>query len=178
MKSEEENYKKVVNLLKTSKPRLDSTREIEEEVIRRISAEGKQGLTMSAILDYIFGWVYIGWVRRSLITASAFMIMVFIYQQGMIIGQIKSLSNVGEKAENVILTNSGSLNRELMTLKFGSNRLREVYISVPKEKMDSLLNSVNDLQEKYNDLKKLIESNPEQKRILEKRLLEIEKSKI
>ena len=37
MKPESEKYDKVMNLLRKSKPELDSTEDIEREVIRRIS---------------------------------------------------------------------------------------------------------------------------------------------
>ena len=37
MKTESEKYNKVMNLLRKSKPQLDSTEDIEREVIKRIS---------------------------------------------------------------------------------------------------------------------------------------------
>lgn len=173
MKKENENYDKVVNLLKKSKPQLDSTREIEEAVIRRISAEKEKVITLSHVIDYMFGWVYIGWVRNSLIAASVALVMVFIYQQGMIIRQINYLSSSLEKASAGSFVNTGdNFDRELMTLRLTGGRFRSGNITVSKEKMDALLESVNDLNKKYNDLFYLIEKDPELKKIIEKKLNE------
>jgi len=181
MKKESENYRKVVNLLKMSNPELDSTMGIEEAVMRQIMAEKKKAVSLSDIIDYLFRWIYIGWVRNSLIAASVALVIIFIYQQGIIIRQINYLSSNLEKASVGRILNTGdNLDRELMTLRLTGGRFRSGNISVSKEKMDALLESVNDLNKKYNDLFYLIEKDPELKKIIEKRLNEVnnEKTKI
>lgn len=181
MKKENENYDKVVNLLKKSLPQLDSTREIEETVMRRISEEKGKVFSISDVIDYLFGWIYIGWVRNSLIAASLALVILFIYQQGIIIRQINYLSsNLEEASAGRILNTGGNFDRELMTLRLTGGRFRSGNISVSKEKMDALLESVNDLNKKYNDLFYLIEKDPELKKIIEKKLNEVnnEKTKI
>jgi hypothetical protein len=66
MKPENEKYNKVLNLLRVSEPTLDSTKEIEREVIKRITKINHFGLNFSEVIDFLFGWVYIGWVREAL----------------------------------------------------------------------------------------------------------------
>ena len=44
--------------------------------------------------------------------------------------------------------------------------------------MKELLESVNELQVKYKDLEKLIKEDPELKKLIEKKLIEINRTKI
>ncbi len=181
MKKENENYSKVVNLLKKSLPQLDSTSEIEKAVMRQISAQKKKVVSLSDIIDYLFGWIYIGWVRNSLIAVSVALVIIFIYQQGIIIRQINYLSSsIDNAGASRFLNTGGNFDRELMSLKLTGGRFRSGNISVSKEKMDALLESVNDLNKKYNDLFYLIEKDPELKKIFEQKLNELnnEKTKI
>ena len=89
---ESEKYNKILEVLRKSKPVLDSTEDIEKEVIKRVSRVPQPIFNFSEVIDTLFGWVYIGWVRRSLITASVLLVMVFIYQQGVMLKQINFLS--------------------------------------------------------------------------------------
>ena len=88
VKMESEKYNKILKLLRESKPVLDSTEDIEREVLQRISGKHKSVLNLSELIDSLFGWIYIGWVRRSLITASVLLVVVFVWQQGIILKQI------------------------------------------------------------------------------------------
>lgn len=53
MKTESEKYDKVLNLLRKSKPELDSTVDIEREVINRISGIKKPGFIFSEVIDFL-----------------------------------------------------------------------------------------------------------------------------
>jgi hypothetical protein len=65
METEKTNYEKVINILRKSKPVLDTTEDIETAVIRKIKSVKKTGFVLSDVVDFLFSWVYIGWVRRS-----------------------------------------------------------------------------------------------------------------
>ena len=88
MKSESEKYDKIINLLRKSKPEIDSIEDIEKEVIKRIARRSRSVVDLSELIDFLFSWVYIGWVRRSLIAASIALVMIFVYQQGVILKRI------------------------------------------------------------------------------------------
>ena len=85
---ESEKYNKVLYILRKSKPVLSSADDIEREVIKKVSGVHQSEIILSDIVDILFGWVYIGWVRRSLIAASFVLVAVFIYQQGVFLKQI------------------------------------------------------------------------------------------
>jgi hypothetical protein len=177
MKAESEKYKKVLEILRKSDPALNSTMDIEREVIKRISGK-RQGLRLPDLLDFFFGWVYIRWVRRSLITASIFLVVVFIYQQGIILKQINYLSR-----QTIIVdggnesTNLDVVQKKLMMYKFTGRKLSSKYVTISEKEMQELLESLNELQIKYKDLLNLIEEDPQLKKYIEEKLIENNKIK-
>lgn len=179
MKPENEKYNKVLNLLRVSEPTLDSTKEIEREVIKRITKINHFGLIFSEVIDFLFGWVYIGWVRRSLITASIVLILVFIYQQGIILKRIDVLSRqtVVIDKENTS-SPTDEIEKLLMVYKNSGRRFPSKTITISESQMKELLESVNELQIKYKDLENLIEEDPELKKLIEKKLIEYNHTKI
>ena len=44
----------------------------------------------SDFIESLFGWVYIGWVRRSLIGVSVVLVAIFVYQQAFIFREVKT----------------------------------------------------------------------------------------
>ena len=70
MKKNDSKYIKTIDLLRKSKPLLDSSGDIEREVIRRISSSAEQVTDSFSLLDLLFGWTNIVWIRRGLIATS------------------------------------------------------------------------------------------------------------
>lgn len=173
METESEKYKKVLDLLRNSKPKLNSAEDMETEVIKRISKMGNPKFTLSDLIDFIFGWVYIGWVRRSLITISAILIIVFIWQQGIILKRIDLLSRQTIVTDRENVTTPESEIEKIMTdyknsqLRFSSKTIR-----ISEKEMKELLESINELQIRYKDLENVIEQDPELKSYIEKKLKE------
>ena len=179
MKTESEKYNKVLNILRKSKPILESTEDIEREVIKRIARVPQSGLNLSEVIDYLFGWVYIGWVRRSLISASIVLVLVFVYQQGIILKRIDFLSRqtVVINRENVS-TPADEIEKMLLVYKNSGWRFPSKTITISEKQMKEILESVNELQTKYKDLENLIEEDPELKKLIEKKLIENNSTKI
>jgi hypothetical protein len=176
---ESEKYNKVLNILRKSKPVLNSTEDIEREVLRRISKIHQSEFIISDIIDFLFGWIYIGWVRKTLVTASVVLVIVFVYQQGIILKQINYLSRQtividGETASPPAY----EIDKLIMTYKLSGRRFPSQSITISDKQMKQLLESVNELQVKYNDLKNLIEDDPELKKLIEKKLIENSRTKI
>ena len=179
MKQEREKYNKILNILRKSKPVLDSTEDIEREVMNRISGVHQSRFVLSDVIDFLFGWVYIGWVRRSLITASVILVMIFVYQQGIILNQVNFLSRqiiVMEGETNPIP--ASEIGKGIMMYKISGRRLPSQNITISEKQMKLLLESMNELEDKYEDLLNLIEENPDLKEYIEKKLMENELIKI
>jgi hypothetical protein len=179
MKRENEKYDKVLELLRKSKPQLDSPEETEREVIRRIQKPNHLAFNFSEVFDFLFGWVYIGWVRRSLITASIVLVLLFTYQQGVILKRIDSLSKqtIGTGKDNV-LTPAIEIEKLLTNYKNSGRIFPSKTITISESQMNELLESVKELQIKYKDLENIIESDPDLKKLIDSKLLERNRTKI
>jgi hypothetical protein len=179
MEQGEEKYKKVLEILKHSKPVLDSTDEIEENVLLRISSDRKRGRDLSELIDFLFGWTYITWVRRSLITASVFLVIVFIFQQSLIMRQISNLSRQIDSYEKVASGESPkNLNRRLLIYRLSYKRLPMGKKGQTEKQLEELFRSIDKLEKEYKDLHNMIEKDPELKKSIENKLSEITESKI
>lgn len=179
MKPENDKYNKVVNLLRNSKPELESTTDIEREVLKRISGVRHSSPTISDAVDFLFGWVYIGWVRRSLIAASVALVLIFVYQQAIILKRIDLISR------QTVVTDRGNVSgpadeieKILMVYRSSGRKFPSKTITMSEKQMRELLESVNELQIKYKDLENLIEADPELKKMIEKKLIESNHTKI
>jgi hypothetical protein len=179
MNQENGKYNKVINILKNSKPRLESTEDIQNEVIKRITSVHPFVSALTGFLDFLFSWVYIGWVRRSLIAASVALVAIFVYQQGVILKRIDFLSRqtivIGK--EN-ISDQTDQVEKILMNYKNEVRKLPLRTVTISEKQMNELIESVNELQLKYKDLEKLLEDDPEIKKLIEKKLNEINRTKI
>jgi hypothetical protein len=178
MKPGNEKFDEVVNLLMKSRPLLDSPEDIGNIVIRRLRAEKPKTDILSNLADFLFSWVYIGWVRRTLITASCALVLIFIYQQGIILKRIDTLSRqtvVNNKAN--IKAPSDEIERLLTVYKNSGHLFSSRNITISEGQMKDLLESVKELQIKYKDLEKLIEDDPDLKRMIEKKLMENDQTK-
>jgi len=178
MEVESEKYKKVLEILSNSKPVLNSTYDIENEVIKRISKVNQPGPNLLNLIDFLFGWVYIGWVRNGLITASVLLVMFFIWQQSIILNRIDLLSRQTIIENGETISNSASeVERGIMRYKLSGRKLPSHNLIISDRQMKQLLDSVYELQTKYKDLIKLIEDDPELKNSIEKKLKELNQQK-
>jgi uncharacterized Fe-S cluster-containing protein len=174
-----EKYNKILKVLRESKPVLDSTEDIEKEVIKRISKVRQPIFNFSEAIDSLFGWVYIGWVRRTLITASVLLVMVFIYQQGVMFKQINFLSRqIIDNGGEMQITTEQQVEKLLMTYKKSGRGFSSRNITLSEKQIKELLDSVNDVKTKYKDLMDIIQKDPELKKLYEDKLIENNRTKI
>jgi hypothetical protein len=171
MASESGKYNKVLNILKRSKPELKGIETIQENVISRIKRTGSRQRSFSDLIEGLFAWIYIEWVRRSLVTASVLLILFFVYQQTMI---LKGVNNISKRA---IVSETGAfsvsedeIGKQLMMLKLANRRISIGHLEISGRQLEQLLDSYNELTEKYSDLIKIIEEDPVLKEYIEKKL--------
>jgi hypothetical protein len=178
MTTENERYKKMVEILRKSKPDLVQPEELENEVIKRIQRENKDTFRLSDFIDSLFGWVYIGWVRRSLVGAAVIMVALFVYQQAFIFRQVKNISKlVVISGIETAKTSSSDLEKRLTLYKMSTRLSPGEDINISARQMEKFLDSYNDLQIKYKDLLRIIEEDPDLKNYIEKRLEQEKKYK-
>lgn len=179
MEPEYEKYKRVINILKKSEPFLDSGEEIRRNVINRILKERTSKVNLSDMIDFLFRWVYIGWVRRTLIAASFALVIVFVYQQGVILRQINFLSN------QVVVADGDSpsdlkveVERKIMLYKLSGRRFPSKNLTVSERDLQKFMESINETHDKYEELRDLIDNDSELMRYLEKKLSENSRTEI
>jgi hypothetical protein len=174
MEQTNEKYKKVLEILKNSKPVLGSYADIEEKVLERISVKQKSKIELSDLVDFLFGWTYIAWVRRSLITASVCMVIVFVFQQSIMMKQINNLSRQIESYERDA---SGAPleypERRMMFLRFSEKRFPLFRNGRSDKQVEELLRTIDQLKKEYKELDSMLKDDPELKGMIEKKLSEI-----
>jgi hypothetical protein len=179
MEQIDEKYERVLKVLKQGKPVLNSVDEIEEKVLARISGDQKYVRDFSALIDFLFGWTYITWVRRSLVTASAILVIVFVFQQSLILKQINNLGRqIDSYEKDAAGVSSENLNRRMLIYRLTDKRFPLVKKNESDKKLEELFRSIDEFEKQYNDLHHMIEQDPELKKLIEKKLSDITASKI
>jgi hypothetical protein len=179
MEQVKDKYEKVLKILKRSEPVLGSTDEIENKVLYRISGKQKHSTDLSDIIDFLFGWTYITWVRRSLIIASVFLVIVFVFQQSIMMKQINHLSRQIESYERDASGIPGEYpERRIMMLMLSEKRFPFFNKTNPDKQVEELFRTIDQLQKEYRGLNKMMEEDPELKKLIEKKLSEINGNKI
>ena len=178
MTAENDRYKKIMEILRSSRPVLARPEEIEDEVIIRIQRRDHQADRVTDFMSSLFGWVYIGWVRRSLVAVAAIMVSVFIYQQALILKQVNNISRQPVVIGSEPFPGSMTGFDNKLTIYKVSNRLSPASeIKISEKQLDQILESYNDLRSKYKDLIRIIEEDPELKKYIEEKLDENRKYK-
>lgn len=159
-----DKFEKIIEALRKSTPELTRYDQIEEAVIKRITRQSDNNLT--GIIDLLFGWIYIGWVRKSLITASFALLGLFVWQQHIIMNKINDLSvRLNENDRMMIYDRSASLEKRQMLLKISRERSGGYYMS--EEDLNILIDSINHLNIRYRNLIDMIDDDTLLKRKVE-----------
>lgn len=177
MKSGEDKYDRVIDTLRKSVPLLAETGDIEEKVMGKIrETSGKASLSLR-FFDYLFGWVYIGWIRTGLITASVVIISLFAWQQSVILKRINSLEKKAVISDSKLFSGTqDELEGKIMLYRLTGSKLPESF-TISERQLNRLLRNYSELQTKYGDLLKLIEDDPVLKKYVEEKLNETNKKK-
>jgi hypothetical protein len=171
MDQEQERYDKIIKVLRRSRPAPGDPEHLSEKVISRIQKERTSVSVTELISEFIFGWVYIGWMRRSMVTAAICFMLFFGYQQAVMMKRIDALSSSPVVDVNILKTGTISdlTGRIKMYTRFGK-RAGESNVEISEKDLDKFIESVNALQVQYKDIFRLIETDPELKKHVEDRL--------
>lgn len=178
MESGDKKYEQVVKMLRNSKPVLTDSDTITEKIIRHLQEEKSKISIPELIFEYLFGWAYIGWVRRSMIAVVVVIAVLFGYQQALILRRINELSGQRIQHSSLIMTNmQDDLLNKIEEFRMTGWKLQDGKRSVSEKEINELINSLNRLQVKYKDLFYLIENDPQLKKYVEARMNESNKTK-
>jgi len=177
--TENDKTQRLLIILRKSKPLLDNPEDIGEKVMERIRQIREKQKKSPNIFDFLFSWVYVVWVRRCLIAASIIILIVFGYQQTMILKRINNLDARTISNENLVVRGSTEyISDKLLLYKITENKPFDKQITVTEKQINRLIESINELQIKYNDLIKLIEENPDLKKIIDEKMTKSNREKL
>jgi hypothetical protein len=173
MKMENNQYDKLIDILRQSKPEFKASRDVGNAVLSKIGNQNP-GIPLSDIKDILFGWVYISWVRRILVTCSVLLLVVFIWQQRIIIKEINFLSNqVMIQNRETSYDPSGTLEKKLILHRLTDQKSDSQVVQIQR-----LIDSLNNLQVKYRNILDLIEEDQELRDLIEQKMKETSRLKI
>lgn len=178
MQKEKNKYSDVTGILRRSRPVLKDPGEIENNVMRIIHNFDREKSGLNGMLDTLFGWVYVGWIRRSLVTASVLLAGLFIIQQGVILRKISSLEQQAAYIPTAFTATSnakysGSLAGRLAGLKSLRNTKK-----ITDKEIERIIDSYNDLEIKYKDILRTIDEDPDLRKYFNEKLPGFDKEKI
>jgi len=177
MASEEEKYNRILNVLRKSEPHLTDANEIEEAVMSQIQKKRDRKTETHTVFDYLFGWVYISWIRKGLIAASFLIIGLFAFQQTLILKRVNMLERQAILSESQFSSGASADLQEKMLLYKLTGRKSIEKITISERQLNRLMKSYDDLETRYRDLLKLIEDDPVLKQYFNKKLSEKNKRK-
>ena len=164
MKTEMEKYDKLMLLLRKAKPKEVYSEEIEKAVLEMIRNKHRSGYLKPDFIEFLFAWVYIGWIRRSLIGASMILVLIFVVQQNTILKQIDYLN------KQIIVKNYDPAEVIEQKLELYNLRGSSQSVMIPEEDLYQILDSLSTLKFKYEEVMNLLESDPELKKVVEEKL--------
>ena len=147
MTGEDKKYEQVVKMLRNSKPILTDNDIVTEKIIRQLQEEKSKISIPELIFEYLFGWTYIGWVRRSMIVAVLVIVILFGYQQALILRRINDLSGQRIQNSSLIMTNlKDDLSKKIQEYRMTGWKFPYEKKSVSEKEINELINSLNMLQ--------------------------------
>jgi hypothetical protein len=178
MDAERGKYDKVMELLKRSKPVINDQEALTGRILHELRREKYHPGLFDMISDHLFGWAYIGWVRRSLVTVSFAILLVFIYQQSVILKRINAIDSQAVFTTNQLLPESG----DRLDSKLLYRRANFIFPVKQREltdkQVDDLIKTFKGLQIKYSDILKMIEEDPDLKNYIENKLNKKDREKL
>jgi hypothetical protein len=178
MNSGDGKYKDVIGFLRRSEPVITDQEALTERIIQEIRRKKPSSRLFDLISDYLFSWVYIGWVRRSLIAVSFAILLVFVFQQSVILKRINAIDRQAIFTSNQLIPQVNDKLDTRLLYKRVEYSLPASRKELSDKQIDELIKSFNELQVKYKDILKLIEDDPDLKNYIEKKLKQNEREKL
>ena len=172
MDQEHEKYENVMKMLRRSRPDPGDPEQLSEKVISQIQKQRRSASLTEVISEFIFGWVYIGWMRRSMVTAAICLMLLFGYQQAILMRKVDALSSMSFVEGNVQQAGdfTGLEARTKIYTLFGRKTFERQMEMAKQKELDKFIESVNDLREQYKDVFRMIESDPQAKKYIDEHL--------
>jgi hypothetical protein len=150
-----ENLDKIVGGLNSFRPEFDDKAQIIRSVMEATSKSYSRPF-LNRIIELLFGWTDSLWARRGFAAISMTAVFVFVLQQFIIVDRIGQLENrmVESNTEQIVKQQGDNVlfNSTFMS-DVQEDNIRDS-IMVSDKDLFALINSYNELQRQYQDLKR------------------------
>jgi hypothetical protein len=178
MTRERVDYKRIIELLRKSDPSFDQQSRVEEYILRQIEKERIRKSKIHELALSLFRWANIPAARRTLAAVSLVLVGIFIFQQSVLINQVRNISRqvivLKNENESAVVPDFGS---RMMLYRISDQFRAGGRISISGKELERLIEAYNELDVKYKDLLKIVGENPELRSYVEKKLEENGKDK-
>jgi len=175
MKKEDLKYEQLIDILRKSKPEFKDEEVINDRILRQIQLNKQKPEFKDMLIEFFFGWVYVGWVRKSMVTAALLVISIFIYQQSLILKRFEQLPKQEMPATEF---NMSSLKSEVETrilqYQLSNKDISEKQRLLTEKEIDNFIKSLKKIKHKNKELLELVENDPLLKEYLEMKMKEAE----
>ncbi|MFN8240624.1 MAG: hypothetical protein U0X39_07710 [Bacteroidales bacterium] len=176
MKTEDERLEAIIKLLRDSKPEPPDASRMASDVIRMIRRKEERYGAGRTMLNLLFGWTEIVWVRSSLALASVMLLLFFSFEQLQLMKRIDNLEVRKYGEINQFTGGNSPTSRDGVGLyRFMTGGTGAGANKISEKDIDEFVKSVDRLQTDYKDILVLIERDPRMKKYVEDRLEEIRK---
>jgi hypothetical protein len=173
MNPEEKKYEEIISLLKKSSPELNDKERMTDQILDTIEFNRLKIKPTETFFDYLFWWVNIGWVRRSLVIASILLLMIFGYQQTVILKRLNDLNRQPVITGSQMVSFSSLKFRNDYSFVVNTEVLNSKNLIITDRKVKKLMKSYKEITEKYKELQKIIEDDPELMKYLEENKIKL-----
>jgi hypothetical protein len=161
---------RIIRALRGSIPEIGNKDLLTEKIMSAIRNERLKTGVPELVFESVFGWVYIGWMRRLMVTAALGLIILFGFQQVVILRRINRLSGKvqieNNSADGAL---PAGLSNKLRIIKLYGNGADEK-ISISEKDIDRFIESANDIQDQYRDIIEIINNDPLLKKYFEEKI--------
>jgi hypothetical protein len=179
MQEKDIKTEKLIEILRKSKPGLLDPENLTNQIMQRIQLDNIASGPFDFLINFFFGWVYVGWVRKSFVTISFLILVFFGYQQVVILNRIDELSERSIRETTVIKTGyPGKIDLQQKLEGFSGFDINGKNLNINEKELKKMIRSMTELREKYKDIFFLIENDPELRQYIQQKLDEnLEKQK-
>ena len=150
-------YDKIKERLKGFVPELEDEKELVTKIISSIDDSSPVNIS-DTVINILFGWTNLLWVRRSFAVVSGLIVFIFLFQQANIINRINLLEGrmVGGNTQNIIEYQQHKVTiNSLMNNSESGTSLNDSIVVADKD-LRELINSYTALQKRYDDLQERV----------------------
>lgn len=150
-----DNYEKFLMESREQKADPDRVSAVKEKILQA-TGSSKRIVFADYIHFLLYSWIEIRWLRRSLVFASAIVLVMIFVQQAVVIERIDTLEKriISTNTTNILEFQKETMHANSMIYTITDSYYESDSVSVSTRDLVSLVKSYRELQAKYDELKK------------------------